>query len=74
MEESLLALEAQPGDAELLHTIFRTRHTLKGNAAILKLPVLTEFAHVLEDLLDALRADTPLVIDHSQTSAFREQA
>ncbi|MCH8084713.1 MAG: Hpt domain-containing protein, partial [Myxococcales bacterium] len=60
MEESLLALEARPGDAELLNTIFRTCHTLKGDAAILELPVLTEFAHVLEDLLDGLRADTLL--------------
>ena len=32
MEESLLALEAQPGDAEFLNTIFRTCHTLKGDA------------------------------------------
>jgi two-component system chemotaxis sensor kinase CheA len=60
MEESLLALEAQPGDAELLNTIFRICHTLKGDASILELPALTEFAHVLEDLLDALRADTVL--------------
>lgn len=60
MEESLLALEAQPGDAEHLNTTFRICHTLKGDAAILELPALTEFAHVLEDLLDALRADTVL--------------
>ena len=60
MEESLLALEAQPGDAEHLNTIFRICHTLKGDAAILELPALTQFAHVLEDLLDALRADTVL--------------
>ncbi|MCH8084709.1 MAG: Hpt domain-containing protein [Myxococcales bacterium] len=60
MEESLLALEAQPGDAEHLNTVFRICHTLKGDAAILELPALTAFAHVLEDLLDALRSDTVL--------------
>lgn len=60
MEESLLALETRPDDAELLNTIFRICHTVKGDAAILELPALTEFAHVLEDLLDGLRANTLL--------------
>ena len=71
MEESLLALEARPGDAELLNTIFRTCHTLKGDAAILELPLLTEFAHVLEDLLDGLRANTLLASTEVVTLLLR---
>lgn len=54
MEESLVALEDAPGDTEVLHTIFRVAHTLKGNAAALGYTGLTEFAHRLEDSLDLL--------------------
>jgi len=55
MEESLLELEVRPGDAELLNLVFRICHTLKGDADSLGFAALTEFAHVLEDLLGRLR-------------------
>jgi two-component system chemotaxis sensor kinase CheA len=58
MEESLVALEGSPADHELLHTIFRVAHTLKGNAAALGFTGLTEFAHRLEDCLDRLQKGT----------------
>ena len=58
MEEALLLLEAQPQDVETLQTIFRVVHTIKGSAACLGLRKLTDFAHVLEDLLDRLRNRT----------------
>ncbi len=58
MEEALVALEDSPGDKELLHTIFRVAHTLKGNAAALGYTGLTEFAHRLEDCLDRLMKGT----------------
>jgi len=58
MEEALVALEDSPGDKELLHTIFRVAHTLKGNAAALGFTGLTEFAHKLEDCLDQLLKGT----------------
>lgn len=61
MEEALIALEAQADDPELLGTIFRVAHTLKGNAASLGYDGLVRFAHTLEDLLDQLRARTVLV-------------
>jgi two-component system, chemotaxis family, sensor kinase CheA len=54
MEEALVALENAPGDKELLHTIFRVAHTLKGNAAALGFTGLADFAHRLEDCLDRL--------------------
>jgi len=53
MEEALLALEEQPRD-EVLHAIFRCAHTLKGIASSLGFTVLTDFAHALEDVLEAL--------------------
>ena len=55
MEDALLALEASPGDAEALNTVFRAAHTLKGNAANLGLAPVAEFAHEVEDVLDRLR-------------------
>ena len=55
MEQSLIAAETDPSNEELLNDIFRVAHTIKGNAAALDFPELAGFAHVLEDLLDALR-------------------
>ena len=55
MEQSILALECRPEDGELIQTIFRVVHTMKGNAAILELERLRSFSHTLEDLLDSLR-------------------
>ena len=56
MEEALVALEAAPGDAESLAAVFRGAHTIKGNCGLLDLPVPEELAHVLEGLLDRVRA------------------
>jgi len=58
MEESLIALEARGDDPELLATVFRMAHTLKGNAASLGFDGLVRFAHTLEDLLERLRTRT----------------
>ena len=58
MEEALVALENAPDDKELLHTIFRVAHTLKGNSGALGFTGLTEFAHRLEDCLDRLQKGT----------------
>src|SRR5215469_5624336 len=55
VEQSLLAMESNPSDPELLPNIFRVAHTLKGNAASLGFKDLAGFAHVVEDLLDVLR-------------------
>jgi two-component system chemotaxis sensor kinase CheA len=65
-EQALVALESRPDDEECLGTVFRATHTLKGNASSLGFQALTEFAHVLEDILDRLRrrelvATTPLI-------------
>jgi two-component system chemotaxis sensor kinase CheA len=56
MEESVLELEARPEDGELIQTIFRVVHTIKGNSSILELPKLQAFAHAFENLLDEVRS------------------
>jgi two-component system chemotaxis sensor kinase CheA len=54
-EQYLIAAETDPGNLELLDEMFRVAHTLKGNASALDFPQLASFAHVMEDLLEALR-------------------
>jgi len=54
-EQYLIAAETDPGNPELLDEMFRVAHTLKGNASALEFPELAGFAHVMEDLLEALR-------------------
>ena len=55
MEEGLLQLEANPEDNESLRLVFRAAHTIKGNATMIGLTVLADFAHALETLLQRLR-------------------
>ena len=55
MEQCLIAAETDPTNTELLDDIFRVAHTIKGNASSLDFPELAGFAHVVEDLLEALR-------------------
>jgi two-component system chemotaxis sensor kinase CheA len=54
-EQYLIAAENNPDHGELLDEVFRAAHTIKGNASALDFPELAGFAHVLEDLLDAVR-------------------
>lgn len=55
LELNILALEKEPGNLAILNDIFRSMHTLKGTAALLNLPKVSEFGHRLENLLDELR-------------------
>lgn len=56
MEAAVLALENRPDDGSMVDALFRSAHTLKGNAAMLAVDGVAKFAHVLEDLLHALRS------------------
>ncbi len=55
LNNALLALEADPEDAEAMDDVFRVAHTLKGNAAAMGYEDVSSFGHALEDLLDAVR-------------------
>lgn len=54
METALLALD-EGGDKELVHTIFRAAHSIKGGAATFGFPEMSAFTHEAESLLDELR-------------------
>ncbi len=55
MEAALLQLESEPGDSELLNTIFRCAHSIKGGSATFGAEEISRFTHVLENLLERLR-------------------
>ncbi|WP_095098133.1 chemotaxis protein CheA [Pseudomonas sp. Irchel 3A5] len=55
MEESLLQLESEPGDADAIGAIFRAAHTIKGSAGLFGLDPIVSFTHIVEDVLDRLR-------------------
>ena len=54
-EAGLLELESKPGDKDVLNTIFRSFHTIKGMAGFLNLEEIGSLAHSAENLLDLLR-------------------
>jgi len=55
MESSLLALEPDRPDPELINAIFRAAHSIKGGGATFGFTPLAEFTHLLETLLDEVR-------------------
>jgi len=55
LEEQLLVLESTPNDSDLLNTIFRCAHSIKGGSATFGLTDIAHFTHGLETLLDRVR-------------------
>jgi two-component system, chemotaxis family, sensor kinase CheA len=51
LNEESLKLEKNPGDEEIVRSIRRTVHTLKGDSAACGLRELSELAHLFEDAL-----------------------
>src|SRR5579864_323283 len=51
LNDEALALEKKPGDEEIVRSIRRTVHTLKGDSAACGLRELSELAHQFEDAL-----------------------
>jgi two-component system chemotaxis sensor kinase CheA len=56
VQGDILTLEADPGNDEVLASIFRAFHTIKGGAGFIDAKHLVSWAHDLEDLLDKLRS------------------
>ncbi|TVR44761.1 MAG: hypothetical protein EA402_06180, partial [Planctomycetota bacterium] len=60
-EVQLLELDTNPANAEAIHSLFRSFHTIKGLAGFMELAPLQELAHHSETFLDRCR-------DHTVTS------
>jgi two-component system chemotaxis sensor kinase CheA len=67
LDQNLVELEANPEDLELLNSIFRVAHTIKGSSSFLNFDVLTHLTHHMEDVLNKARHGdlriTPSVMD-----------
>ncbi len=55
LDNDLLQLEQTPDDTELVNTIFRAVHTVKGTSGFLSLEQLSFLTHHFEDVLNKLR-------------------
>jgi len=55
LNEQLVDLEQSPDDSDLLNTIFRGFHTIKGGGSFLSLTGLVEVCHKSEDVFNLLR-------------------
>jgi len=71
IESSLLQLEEDPADRELLNALFRAAHTIKGSAGLFGLDAVVRFTHHVENSLDRLR-DGLLSLDINLTSLLFE--
>jgi two-component system chemotaxis sensor kinase CheA len=61
IESQMLELEQDPGAMEVLHSVFRTFHTIKGLAGFLEFYSIQAVAHEVETLLDLARNEKIIV-------------
>src|SRR6056297_1525765 len=55
LNTGLLELEKEPENEELVHTLFRSAHTIKGSANMMNLETIASYAHGVETVLSAYR-------------------
>ncbi|ABK43151.1 CheA signal transduction histidine kinase [Magnetococcus marinus MC-1] len=55
LEDSLLVLEENPQDMELIGRVFRAMHTIKGSGAMFGFDEVAEFTHDVETVFDKAR-------------------
>lgn len=58
LNDGILSLEKHPEDPDTLNSVFRLAHSIKGSSKMMKLTPISETAHKIEDVLDALRGKT----------------
>jgi two-component system chemotaxis sensor kinase CheA len=69
LDRDLIVLEKNPHDREILASVFRTIHTIKGTSGFLGFNKLGAVAHVGENLLGRLR-DGQLTLDREITTGL----
>lgn len=55
LQQGLNKLGQAPDDATLINLVFRSMHTIKGNAAMAQIQPLVDFTHALEETVEAMR-------------------
>jgi two-component system chemotaxis sensor kinase CheA len=69
LDQELVKLESDPSSKELLASVFRTIHTIKGSCGFLAFARLEKLAHAGENLLSRLR-DGKLTLTEEVTSGL----
>jgi len=78
LNRNLLLAEKNPNDPEIIYSLMRSAHSVKGSANIAKFTHIGGLAHVMEDVMVAIRdhnlAMTPAIIDLLLASVDRLSA
>ncbi len=70
LEKSLLQIENNPDDPNLIEAIFRDMHTLKGNSSMFGFKIITDFTHHLESIYDLVRRGEMNISSHILNVTF----
>lgn len=70
LEQGLLDLGQQPEDADLVNSVFRALHTIKGSGAMFGFTEVAEFVHNFETAFDRVRKGAAPVSDALVTIAL----
>jgi len=71
LDQDMVELERQPANRDLLASVFRTIHTIKGTCGFLGFDRLSALTHVMEDILAQLR-DGRRMLDADLTTMLLE--
>lgn len=71
LNNGLLALEKNPSDAELLNTVFRCAHNIKGSSGAAGLTGMNRLTHNMESVLDRLRGGGLKLTDELMNALFQ---
>jgi two-component system chemotaxis sensor kinase CheA len=58
LDDSLIRLERESSDSELVQTVFRSAHTIKGMSGMIGHKRMTALTHALETVLDGVRKNS----------------
>lgn len=71
LNNSLLQLEKEPNNMEVLNEIFRIAHTLKGMSATMGFEKIANLSHEIENLLDKIRKKELIVNEDVINTLFK---
>ncbi len=71
LERDLMRLEKDASDSEILNSIFRNIHTIKGTSGFLGFSAVEKLTHVGEDLLGSIRSGALKFNEEIGSSLFR---
>lgn len=58
IESSILDLESSPGDQEIINSLFRAVHTLKGNSGMFGFDRVADIGHLMENVIGRIRENS----------------